>query len=191
MHRLADVNARAVSLHVMTYIAALHCTRRYFAELAAKASSLHAVAPPTKQQLRQAYLTLRETPEVPLADLNIACQSAGISSDTLQRVIAAGHISTASAVSILEVLLLLLTMSCDTFSTTVQGIFEVFGSTSSKDSSQLPVQDFLKLLECLGTYDSDLSSHLQQEVSKRLAGQVNTDYKGLLAIPALAGKLAA
>lgn len=128
---------------------------------------------------------------MPLADLSIACQSAGISTDTLQRVIAAGRVNTASAVSILEVLLLLLTMSCDTFSTTVQGIFEVFGSSSSKDSSQVPVQDFLKLLECLGTYDSDVNSQLQQEVSQKLTGQVNTDYKGLLAVPALAQRLAA
>lgn len=126
---------------------------------------------------------------MPLADLSIACQSAGISSETVQRVVAAGRINTSAAVSILEVLLLLLTMSCDTFSATVQGIFEVFGSSNSKDSSKVPVQDFLTLLGYLATYDSDITSQLQQEVSQRLSGQAYTDYMGLFATPALAERL--
>jgi hypothetical protein len=98
-------------------------------------------------------------------------------------------------VSVLEVLLLLLTMSCETFAGTVQGIFEVFGSSngsssSSSSSSVLPVPDFLALLGHLAAYDSDVSAALQQQVAEALSGQLDTDYKGLLAIPALADKLA-
>lgn len=126
---------------------------------------------------------------VPLADMNMACKAAGISEDTLQRVVAAGRIDTAKAVSVLEVLLLLLTMGCETFAGTVQAIFDVFGSTSGSGSSQLPVSDFLALLGHLAVYDSDISSQLQQQVSEALSGQLSTDYSGLLAIPALKDKL--
>uniref|UniRef100_A0A383VWU6 RIIa domain-containing protein n=1 Tax=Tetradesmus obliquus TaxID=3088 RepID=A0A383VWU6_TETOB len=165
----------------------------YFANLAAQASSLHAVSPPSRQQLHQAYAQLQDTPTAPLADVNIACQAAGISDDTLQRVVAAGRIDTSKAVRVLEVLLLLLlTMSCETFAGTVQGIFEVFGSSSSNSSRDnvLPVADFLALLGHLAAYDSDVSAALQQQVAEALSGQLDTDYKGLLAIPALADKLA-
>ncbi|WIA37906.1 hypothetical protein OEZ86_001283 [Tetradesmus obliquus] len=71
----------------------------YFANLAAQASSLHAVSPPSRQQLHQAYAQLQDTPTAPLADVSIACQAAGISDDTLQRVVAAGRIDTSKALS--------------------------------------------------------------------------------------------
>lgn len=176
----------------MLVLSAGECYCRYFANLAAQASSLHAVSPPSRQQLHQAYAQLQDTPTAPLADVSIACQAAGISDDTLQRVVAAGRIDTSKAVSVLEVLLLLLTMSCETFAGTVQGIFEVFGSSSSNSSRDnvLPVADFLSLLGHLAAYDSDVSAALQQQVAEALSGQLDTDCKGLLAIPALADKLA-
>jgi hypothetical protein len=141
--------------------------------------------------LRQAYAQLQDTPSAPLADVSLACQASGISDDTLQRVVAAGRIDTSKAVSVLEVLLLLLTMSCETFAGTVQGIFDVFGgnSGSSSTSNVLLVQDFLALLSHLAAYDSDVSAALQQQVAEALSGQLDTDYKGLRAIPALADKL--
>jgi hypothetical protein len=93
--------------------------------------------------------------------------------------------------NVLEVLLLLLTMSCETFAGTVQGIFDVFGSSSDSSSSNIvPVPDFLALLGHLAAYDSDVSAALQQQVAEALSGQLDTDYKGLRAIPALADKLA-
>jgi hypothetical protein len=91
---------------------------------------------------------------------------------------------------VLEVLLLLLTMSCETFAGTMQGIFEVFGSSSNNSSSMMPVPDFLALLGHLAAYDSDVSAALQQQVAEALSGQLDIDYKGLLAIPATAEKLA-
>ncbi|KAF6252883.1 glycoside hydrolase [Scenedesmus sp. NREL 46B-D3] len=165
--------------------------RLYFAELAAQASALHVVTPPSRQQLRQAYAQLQDTPSAHLADVSIACQAAGISHDTLQRVVAAGRIDTSRAVSVLEVLLLLLTMSCETFAKTMQGIFEVFGSSRDGCSSTvLPVSDFMALLGHLAAYDSDVSAALQQQVAEALSGQLDADYRGLLTISALADKLA-
>jgi hypothetical protein len=93
-------------------------------------------------------------------------------------------------VKVLEVLLLLLTMSCETFAGTMQGIFEVFGSSSSNSSSVMPVPDFLALLGHLAAYDSDVSAALQQQVAEALSGQLDIDYKGLRAVPAMAEKLA-
>jgi hypothetical protein len=93
-------------------------------------------------------------------------------------------------VNVLEVLLLLLTMSCETFAGTVQVIFEVFGSSNDSSSNVLPVPVFLALLGHLTAYDSDVSAALQQQVAEALSGQLDTDYKGLRAIPTLADKLA-
>jgi hypothetical protein len=182
-------SSNKVSAPYVLFVLCWGCCR-YFADLAAQASSLHAVAPPSRKQLRQAYAQLQETASAPLADVSIACQAAGIGDDTLQRVVAAGRIDASKAVNVLEVLLLLLTMSCETFAGTVQGIFEVFGSSNDSSSNVLPVLDFLALLGYLAAYDSDVSAALQQQVAEALSGQLDTDYKGLKAIPALADKLA-
>eukprot|EP00775_Hariotina_reticulata_P009913 gene9913-10069_t len=159
---------------------------RYFADLAEKHNALHAVVPPGKQQLRQAYLQLKETPKVPLADLIIACQTADITGETIKSVAAAGRINTAVSISILEVLLLLLSMSCESLADTIEGMFEVFGQGTMQ---QLAVQDFLALLGYLAARDSEISSQLQQEVAGALNGQTHADYSGLTSIPALADKL--
>jgi len=185
-------NPSSTICHKVIYKSLLHnicshyCCCRYFADLAEKHNALHSVVPPSKQQLRQTYLHLRETPKVPLVDLLIACQTAGIAGETVKSVAAAGRVNTALPISILEVLLLLLSMSCESLADTIKGMFEVFGQGTMQ---QLAVQDFLALLGYLAARDSEISNQLQQEVASALSSQASTDYSVVTGIPALADKL--
>eukprot|EP00879_Flechtneria_rotunda_P008324 GHRR01008718.1.p1 GENE.GHRR01008718.1~~GHRR01008718.1.p1 ORF type:complete len:214 (+),score=61.91 GHRR01008718.1:201-842(+) len=174
----------------------LEFSASYFADQAAQHNSFLSIAPPSKQQLRQVYLQLKDTSHVPLADFSLACETAGIAVNTLNRIVAAGCIDRSNAVSVLEVLLLLLSMSCETFTATMQAIFEVFGTTATgqrgaSKSNQVAVSDFLALLEYLGARDPEITSGLQKEVAKALAGQQSIDYQGLAVVPALGQKLSA
>lgn len=148
-------------------------------------SSIHTVSPPGQQQLKQLYNRMKDTPKVPIADLTAACQSAGISKDTVTKVIKASSVSTDAEVSVAEMVLLLLTMSCESFTATVQGMFDVFGSNGQLDS-----QVFVQLLTFLGTRDSDISLHVRQETAQALESLPMINYQALAAIPSLSAKLA-
>jgi hypothetical protein len=80
----------------------------------------------------------------------------------------------------------MLTMGCDSFAATVDGIFEVFAGSSS---DPMEVETLLQLLAHLGSRDADVSAALQQAVAGTLAGQSHTTLKELKAMPSLVGKL--
>ena len=132
------------------------------------------------------YEQLKDAPSFPFADIVVACQAAGISKDTVTRVVEAGRVTTAQPMEVLEILVLMLTMGCESFAATVDGIFEVFAGSSS---APLEVETLLQLLAHLGSRDADVSAALQEAVAATLSGQSHTTLKELKAMAFLAGKL--
>lgn len=169
----------------------LRCS--YFANQAALHKSLNTIEAPTIPQLRAAFESLRESPTRPLADVEAACQSAGINAATLSHAIQAGNVNTAREVDVLEVLLLLLlTMSCSNFGAVLRSAFEVFGQRADGGGgdARLDVPVLLHLLGFLGARDPAVTPALREGVSRALDGHVSVTLKALAGVPALAVKLA-
>jgi hypothetical protein len=167
--------------------------RRYFADAAALQRSLNTVEAPTQQQLSAAFRSVRTTPAVPLADVEAACVAAGINAATLAHAVKAGNINTAREVSVLEVLLLLLTMRCGSLGSVLRGVFDVFGQPAQGDSSgepRLEVPTLLQLLGFLGARDPEVTPALRDSASRALEGHVTVTLTALAGVPVLAAKLA-
>ncbi|KAI8469992.1 MAG: hypothetical protein J3K34DRAFT_511552 [Monoraphidium minutum] len=174
----------------------------YFAAQAELQRSLHTVAVPSEQQLRDAYGRLRGAGPgvVPLHDVEMAARSAGINAATVASAVRAGGVNAARGVSALEVLLLLLTMRCGGLGAVLRGAFEVFGerggggAPGGEDSAgaeaRLEVPVLLELLALLGARDPKVTPALREGVARALDGHVSVTLKGLAGVPVLASKLA-
>ncbi|GBF88411.1 hypothetical protein Rsub_01123 [Raphidocelis subcapitata] len=166
---------------------------KYFADAAALQRSISAVEAPTQQQLSAAFSSMRATPAVPLADVEAACVAAGINAATLAHVVKAGNVNTAREVSVLEVLLLLLTMRCGSLGAVLRGAFDVFGEPAAGEGGgepRLEVPTLLQLLGFLGARDPEVTPALRDSASRALEGHVTVTLKALAGVPALAAKLA-
>lgn len=154
--------------------------------------SLHEVQVPTQQQLRDAFERLRDAPLGPLSDVEAACRSAGINAATVASAVRAGGVNTAREVSVLEVLLLLLTMRCtDSLGAVLRGAFDVFGQRGGEgEEPKLEVPVLLQLLGHLGAHDPQVTPALREGVSRMLDGHVTVTIKALAGVPALASVMA-
>lgn len=166
---------------------------RHFSSQAALNHSLNTIEAPTQQQLRQAFEFLKDAPEVPVADIEAACRSAGINTATVTRAVQAGNINVVREVAVLEVLLLLLTMRCDSLGAVLKAAFDIFGKKveGGNGEMRLEVPVLLQLLGFLGSRDPDVTPALRESVSRALDGHVNVTLKNLAGLPVLDSKLTA
>lgn len=162
------------------------CCHRYFAGLAEERRKLQALASPGFGQLQTLYATLRGQKALSLADLLAGAETADIPPHTVCKVLEAARIPTDKHINLLEVVMLLLSMSCDGLATTLKGAFEVLGGAADAD---LPTATILDVLEVLGARDPELHSGVVREVSEALTGQLAASYQVLQGVPVLAPKL--
>lgn len=137
----------------------------YFANLFNVSQGMDEYLPPNVDQLKHIYDTVQESDVLHTDQLVEQCLDAGISKATLDKVFVLGNLGRDSMVQPSEFLVLLLTMTNDSFSAVVQGLFDVFGDTSGT----LPTEEFLKLYECLSVWDSDVSEKAVQLLKATLS----------------------
>lgn len=163
----------------------------YFSNKAALARSFHKVKAPAQELLRAIFLSLQGAPTAPLADVTAACRAVGINEATVTKALQAGNVNTAHEVAVPEVLLLLLSMSCDSLGAVLRSSFNVFGQQAdgSGGDVQLEVPVLLQLLSFLGKRDPEVTPALREAVARMLEGHVNVTLRSLAGVPVLASKL--
>ncbi len=100
----------------------------------------------------QVYEQLSASNSVPRSELYAATSAAGVDASTVDKVLAVVRVPAEHPVNVSDVLLLLLTLSCDSFKSVLTGIFEVFGGGISA-SIQAPL--FQHIIGFLSIRDRD------------------------------------
>ena len=159
----------------------------YFANLANVSQGMDEYLPPSTDQLKHVYMALKDNEVMHTDQIVEQCLDAGISKSTVDKVFVLGNLGHDSMVQPAEFLVLLLTMTSDSFSAVVQGVFEVFGDPSGS----IPTSQFLKLYEFLSAWDSDVSEKSVGLLRSSLAGEESLTFATLSQNELMAEKLTA
>lgn len=159
----------------------------YFANLANVSQGMNDYLPPSIDQLHHIYEAVKESNVLHTDNIVEQCLDAGISKATVDKVFVLGNLGRDSMVQPAEFLVLLLTMTSDSFSEVVQGLFEVFGD----NSGTLATKTFLQLYEFLSVWDSDVSEKSVGELQASLSGVDNLTFAALAHNDLMSEKLAA
>lgn len=158
-HDLADILKAYIKEVIRRQPEDLHeFSAIYFANLFNVSQGMDEYLPPNVDQLKHVHETVKGNDVLHTDQLVEQCLDAGISKATLDKVFVLGNLGRDSMVAPAEFLVLLLTMTSDSFAAVVQGLFEVFGDVSGT----LDTEEFLRLYECLSVWDSDVSEKAVQ-----------------------------
>ena len=155
--------------------------RRYFANLANVSGSAQEGTAPTREQLKfviqrsegAKILSLQQTQEV--------CEQAGIHAGIVARVAQAGKFD--SEVEVDKFLFLLLAMTCDSFKSVTEGLFELFGQ-------ELDSARFISLIGYLAPdMDPDITSQFLADLSTALIDTPTVTYEHVLKLDVLETKM--
>eukprot|EP00191_Tetraselmis_sp_GSL018_P019578 CAMPEP_0177586524 /NCGR_PEP_ID=MMETSP0419_2-20121207/5123_1 /TAXON_ID=582737 /ORGANISM="Tetraselmis sp., Strain GSL018" /LENGTH=202 /DNA_ID=CAMNT_0019076431 /DNA_START=286 /DNA_END=894 /DNA_ORIENTATION=+ len=159
----------------------------YFANLANVSQGMDEYLPPTLDQLRHIFEAVRDSEMLHADNLVEHCLDVGISKATVDRVFVLGNLGQDSMIQPGEFLVLLLTMTSDSFSEVLQALFVVFGD----NSGALGFDDFFKLYQYLSAWDSDVSGKSVELLKSALAGNETLTFTDLTQTELLTEKLAA
>ena len=154
---------------------------RYFANLANVASSVQHPVAPSREQLKLVVQRAGGAKSLPLPQVEALCHQAGLQPVVVARVVAAGKFE--ADVEVDKFMFLLLAMTCDSFKSVTQAIFELFGQ-------ELESTRFVSLIGYLAPdMDPEVTSQFLADLSTALNDIPTVTYEAVLKLDVLDTKL--
>jgi len=157
---------------------------RYFANLANISGTVQeGTEVPTREQLQLVIQRSAGAKTLSLQQIHAVCDQAGIQAGVVAQVAQAGRFE--SEVEVEKFMFLLLAMSCDSFKSVAEGLFELFGQ-------ELDSARFIGLIGYLAPdMDPDVTSQFLADLSTALIDTPTVTYDSILKLHVLETKLAA
>lgn len=152
------------------------------------ASGVKEAVAPTRDQLKKFYDRCGGAPELTPEQVHALASQFGIGKSIVAKVLAVGRFDEGEPVVVDRFLFLLLVMSCDSFSSVIRQLFDLFGRT-------LEPGRFLQLISYLAPdMDPDITSQFLMDLEQQLeekaqAGAQGVNYLDAIALPVIKQKL--